>query len=62
MSIGIMYGIKAWFVDEKKIRAKMDAKKDLAAAGGGKKKSGFADRLEKMQQAQQDKLKNQKKK
>jgi YidC/Oxa1 family membrane protein insertase len=62
MSIGIMYGIKAWFVDEKKIRAKMDAKKELAAAGGGKKKSGFADRLEKMQQAQQDKLKNQKKK
>lgn len=60
MSIGIMYGIKKWFVDEDKIKAKMAERKAAAnAPGGKKKKSGFAERLEQMQKAQQDKMKNQ---
>lgn len=60
MSILIMLAIKYFFVDEAKLRAKMAAKKEKVTAGGGKKKSKFAERLEEMQRAQQEKLKNNK--
>ena len=52
ISIGQMYAIKAFFVDEEKIRAKIDAKKAQP-----KKKSSFQERLEQMQAEQQKRTK-----
>jgi YidC/Oxa1 family membrane protein insertase len=60
ISIIIMLAIKQFFVDEDKLKQKMAAKK-MAASQNPKKKSGFAERLEQMQKAQQDRLKNIKK-
>ncbi|MFT5778983.1 MAG: YidC/Oxa1 family membrane protein insertase [Crocinitomicaceae bacterium] len=62
-SIVIMLLIKKFFVDEDKIKAKMaERKANAATAGSGKKKgkSKFQERIEKMQQAQQEQ-KNRKK-
>ena len=59
-SILIMIAIKRFFVDEEKLKAKMQARKAAASAGngkGGKKKSKFQERLEQMQKAQQEQLK-----
>ena len=55
--------IKKFFVDEDKIKSKMAERKAAAVttSGGKKPKSKFQQRLEKMQQAQQDQLKNRKK-
>lgn len=55
--------IKKFFVDEVKIKAKMAERKLTAATAGTKtkQKSKFQQRLEKMQQAQQDQIKNKKK-
>ena len=52
ISIGQMYAIKALFIDEEKIRAKIDANKATP-----KKKSSFQQRLEEMQAEQQRKTK-----
>ncbi len=63
MSIIIMIVIKQFFVDEEKLKAKMAAKKAAAAASpgkSGKKKSKFQERLEQMQKAQQEQMKNRK--
>lgn len=64
MSIAIMLIIKRFFVDEEKIKAKM-AERKAAAATTGKKGSGgkskFQQRLEKMQEAQRQQIKNRKK-
>ena len=63
ISILIMIMIKRFFVDEDKIKLKMAERKASAAEGGSKKgtKSKFQERLEKMQKAQQEQLKNRKK-
>lgn len=63
MSIAIMLIIKKFFVDEEKIKAKMAARKAAAASGGtkGGGKSKFQQRLEKMQEAQREQMKNRKK-
>lgn len=63
MSIVIMLLIKRFFVDEEKIRAKMAERKAAAASGSSKKgqKSTFQKRLEKMQEAQRQQMKNRKK-
>lgn len=61
ISILIMVAIKQFFVDENKLKEKMQAKKATVAAGGTKKKSKFQERLEQMQKAQQEKLKQGKK-
>ena len=62
MSILIMLMIKKFFVDEDKIKAKMAERKAAAAGGRSKKaKSKFQERLEKMQQAQKEQMKNRKK-
>jgi YidC/Oxa1 family membrane protein insertase len=55
-SILIMIAIKEFFVDEEKLKAKMEAKQAQNASGNGKKKSKFQERLEAMQQAQRDKM------
>jgi len=55
-SILIMIAIKEFFVDEEKLKAKMEAKQAQNSTGNGKKKSKFQDRLEAMQQAQRDKM------
>ena len=52
ISIGQMYAIKAWFIDEDKIRNRIDENKAKP-----KKKSAFAERLEQMQAEQQRKTK-----
>jgi YidC/Oxa1 family membrane protein insertase len=52
ISIGQMYAIKAWFIDEQKLRQRIDENK-----AAPKKKSAFAERLERMQQEQQRKTK-----
>jgi hypothetical protein len=51
-----MLAIKQFFVDEEKLKQKMVAKK-MAASATPKKKSGFQERLEQMQKAQQERLK-----
>jgi YidC/Oxa1 family membrane protein insertase len=56
-SILIMLVIKKFFVDEAKLKAKMQAKKATVAAKGPKPKSKFQERLEAMQKAQQEKMK-----
>lgn len=63
MSILIMMAIKQFFVDEDKLKAKMAARKATASAspGGKKTKSKFQERLEQMQKAQQEQMKNRKK-
>jgi YidC/Oxa1 family membrane protein insertase len=63
ISILTMVLIKNYFVDEAKLKAKMANRKATKQAKGGKegKKSKFQDRLEQMQKAQQEKLKNKKK-
>lgn len=62
ISILIMLAIKQFFVDEDKLKAKMAAKKVAASSKeGGKKKSKFQERLEQMQKAQQERLKQGKK-
>lgn len=52
ISMGQMVAIKAFFIDEDKIRQKIDANKAKP-----KKKSSFQERLEKMQQDQVAKTK-----
>lgn len=52
--------IKKFFVDEEKLKAKMAARKAQKSSAGPKKKSKFQERLEQMQKAQQDQLKNKK--
>ncbi|HRO76905.1 MAG TPA: membrane protein insertase YidC [Crocinitomicaceae bacterium] len=61
ISILMMVAIKQFFVDEDKLKAKMEAKK-AEAVKGGKKKSKFQERLEAMQkmQAEQQKMRNKK--
>jgi len=63
-SILIMLAIKKFFVDEDKLKAKMQARKAAAAGDGkGKKtKSKFQERLEQMQKAQMEQRKNKGKK
>ena len=62
-SILIMLMIKRFFVDEEKLKAKMAARKATAGANPKKKsKSKFQERLEQMQKAQQEQMKNKKKK
>jgi YidC/Oxa1 family membrane protein insertase len=58
-----MLAIKKFFVDEEKLKLKMANRKTTAAANGGKekKKSKFQERLEQMQKAQQEAMKNKKK-
>ena len=56
MSIGQMLAIKKFFIDEEKIRAKIDANKKKP-----KKESGFQKRLQDMYKLQQEQQKNQKK-
>jgi len=61
ISILTMLLIKEVFVDEEKLKAKMAAKKATKQGAGEKgKKSKFQERLEQMQKAQQEKLKNKK--
>jgi len=62
-SILIMFLIKKFFVDEEKLKTKMDAKVVANGNGSGKqkKKSRFQERLEEMQKKQQEALKNKKK-
>jgi YidC/Oxa1 family membrane protein insertase len=62
ISILIMLAIKKFFVDEEKLKLKM-AERKAANAGGEKvkKKSKFQERLEQMQRAQQEQMKNKKK-
>ncbi len=60
-SILIMFMIKRFFVDEEKLKLKMEAKAVSAASAGPKKKSKFQARLEEMQRKQQEALKNKKK-
>jgi YidC/Oxa1 family membrane protein insertase len=63
ISILTMLAIKKFFVDEDKLKAKMSSKKESKQGKEGKKgKSKFQERLEQMQKAQQEKLKNGKKK
>jgi YidC/Oxa1 family membrane protein insertase len=62
ISILIMLAIKQFFVDEEKLKAKMAARKAAASANPSKaKKSKFQERLEQMQKAQMDQMKNKKK-
>ena len=57
ISIGQMWAIKKYFVNEDSIREKIEANKKKP-----KKKGGFASRIEEMQKAQQAKLDANKKK
>lgn len=57
--------IKRFFVDEEKLKAKMAARKASKAGstkGGAGTKSKFQQRLEAMQKAQMEQMKNKKKK
>jgi YidC/Oxa1 family membrane protein insertase len=58
MTIGIMFGIKKFFIDEEKILAKIEAKRANPKKKG---KSKFQQRLEEAQKLQQEKNKNRKK-
>ncbi len=62
MSILIMMAIKKIFVDEEKLKAKMEALQANAGKKDGKKKSKFQERLEQMQKIQQEKQKQNRKK
>ncbi|OIQ35193.1 MAG: hypothetical protein BM555_04115 [Crocinitomix sp. MedPE-SWsnd] len=57
MTIGIMFAIKRFFIDEEKLLAKIEAKKANPSKKG---KSKFAQRLEEAQRLQQEKAKNKK--
>jgi YidC/Oxa1 family membrane protein insertase len=57
MSIGQMWAIKKYFINEDSIRAAIDDNKKKPV-----KKSSFQQRLEEMQNAQKKKLEDQKKK
>jgi YidC/Oxa1 family membrane protein insertase len=60
MTIGIMFGIKKFLIDDEKLLAKIEAKKaDPSKKGKGKSK--FQQRLEEAQKAQQEKAKNKRK-
>ena len=62
MSILIMLAIKQFFVDEEKLKLKMAARKASASDNPKtKKKSKFQERLEQMQKAQQEQMKNRRK-
>jgi YidC/Oxa1 family membrane protein insertase len=62
ISILLMVLIKNFFVDEEKLKAKMAARKANASGNGKeKKKSKFQERLEQMQKAQMEQMKNRKK-
>lgn len=63
MSIIIMLLIKQFFVDEEKLKLKMAERKASRSAEGSKvkKKSKFQERIEQMQKAQQEQLRNRKK-
>lgn len=62
ISILIMIMIKKFFVDEEKLKLKMANRKEAASASPKKKgKSKFQERLEQMQKAQQEQLKNKRK-
>ncbi|MEJ6583734.1 MAG: membrane protein insertase YidC [Crocinitomicaceae bacterium] len=62
ISILIMIMIKKFFVDEEKLKLKMANRKEASATSTKKKgKSKFQERLEQMQKAQQEQLKNKKK-
>lgn len=63
MTILLMFAIKTFFVDEEKLKAKMAAVRVTKGekAKTGKKKSSFMQRLEDMQKAQQEQLRNKKK-
>ena len=56
-----MFLIKKFFVDEEKLKLKMEAKVDSSKNGKQKKKSRFQEKLEEMQRKQQEALKNRKK-
>lgn len=62
-SIIIMILIKNFFVDEEKLKAKMAARKAASSSEPkkGKTKSKFQERLEQMQKAQKEQMKNRKK-
>lgn len=60
-TIVITLVIKRFFVDEEKLKAKMAARKAVKSGGGTKTKSKFQERLEQMQKAQQEQMKNRKK-
>lgn len=60
-SILIMLMIKRFFVDEEKLKAKMATRKATASAKPAKGKSKFQERLEQMQKAQMEQMKNKKK-
>lgn len=60
ISILIMLIIKKFFVDEEKLKAKMQARKAMKSAQP-KKKSKFQEKLEQMQKAQMEQMKNRKK-
>lgn len=63
MTILIMLLIKRFFVDEEKLKARMASRKAQAAANPGKKtKSKFQERIEQMQKAQMEQMKNKGKK
>lgn len=59
VSILLMLGIKQFFVDEEKLKAKMAAKQANKSNGKGKK-SKFQERLESLQKTQQEKMKGRK--
>lgn len=62
ISILLMVLIKQFFVDEEKLKAKMQARKASNEGGAKeKKKSKFQERLEQMQKAQMEQMKNRKK-
>jgi YidC/Oxa1 family membrane protein insertase len=63
VSIIIMLLIKQFFVDEEKLKVKMAERKANVSAKDGKvkKKSKFQERLEQMQKAQMEQMKNKKK-
>lgn len=58
MTIGIMFAIKKFFIDEEKLLAKIEEKKANPKKKG---KSKFQERLEEAQRLQQEKMKNRKK-
>lgn len=60
-SILIMVMIKRFFVDEEKLKLKMAARKESRSNAPKKGKSKFQERLEQMQKAQQQNMKNKKK-
>jgi YidC/Oxa1 family membrane protein insertase len=54
MTIILMFVIKQFFVDEEKLKAKMEAARSKSSTAGPKKKSKFAQRLEEAQRQQME--------